>query len=71
MNHFSFSNISVPPALNKVQIVIIISSLGSLLLLGGVIVIVLKCRRKRRTQGEDNNPLTLTPSPGVHFNPNV
>ncbi|XP_017325499.1 uncharacterized protein LOC108266545 isoform X1 [Ictalurus punctatus] len=43
---------SVPPALNKVQIVIIISSLGSLLLLGGVIVIVLKCRRKRRTQEE-------------------
>lgn len=43
---------SVPPALNKVQIAIIISSLGSLLLLGGVIVIVLKCRRKRRTQEE-------------------
>ncbi|XP_053482123.1 uncharacterized protein LOC128608448 [Ictalurus furcatus] len=48
----STSTTSVPPALNKLQIVIMISSLGGLLLLGGVIVVVLKCRRKRQTREE-------------------
>lgn len=48
----SMSTTSVPLTLNKLHIVIVISSLGGLLLLGIVIIIVLKCRRKRRTWEE-------------------